>query len=165
MLHAYFPDATLDPRQYRSADEHIGLEPPNSTTTNYLEFQNWPSGGSNHDNRNAMPPARDITSTRIASGWGNSRDPDEWNTVLRDARGPSSAPTNQVDFLTYVARVWENDFNRCMGQTEWSKPFQDCIAQLHGDHSSDDPDAFKLCLMVTDGKPAADNWSWKVRFE
>jgi hypothetical protein len=71
---------------------------------------------------------------------------------------------NQVAFYKWLANEWHDNFRPCMGATQWSKPFQDCLYTVRKENpmSSDDDDAFRLCIMVTDGQPYNDGFDWKA---
>jgi len=66
--------------------------------------------------------------------------------------------TNQVSYLKNVAIDWRDNWYDCFPRTQWTRPFLDCLYSVRKENplANQESDAFRMCIMVTDGAPWKD---------
>ena len=70
----------------------------------------------------------------------------------------NAGATNQVSYLKNVAIDWRDNWYDCFPRTQWTRPFLDCLYSVRKENkdANQESDAFRMCIMVTDGAPYKD---------
>ena len=57
-----------------------------------------------------------------------------------------------------MAIDWRDNWYDCFPRTQWTRPFLDCLYSVRKENplANQESDAFRLCIMVTDGAPYKD---------
>ena len=146
-LPCYYPDTTIPPQNMISGDSG-GV----AMTHRFDPLIKYPNRQNNWLPHMLAPmsPTRSVNEYR---GWADTRNPAEWAAQGKGA-------TNQVAYLTEVAKDWRDNWYDCFPRTQWTKPFLDCLYSVRKENplANQEDDAFRLCIMVTDGAPYRDSF-------